>query len=175
MKRDVTQALLAQFGEDTIGLTDNFRGDVTFIIPAPQILEVCRFVKDGPGLEYKMLTSITAADYEETRPQDGRFSVVYHLASIKYNQRLRFKVWWSDGDDPIPSVTPLWKSANWEERETYDMFGIPFAGHPDLRRLLMPEDWQGHPLRRDYPLGYETVQFSFNFDEVSKHKPFARE
>jgi NADH-quinone oxidoreductase subunit C len=94
---------------------------------------------------------------------------------MRWNQRLRLKVWWSDGDDDVPSVSGIWQSAIWEEREAHDMFGIPFANHPDLRRLLMPDDWQGYPGRKDYPLGYETVQFSFNYDEVDKHKPYAKE
>jgi NADH-quinone oxidoreductase subunit C len=92
-----------------------------------------------------------------------------------HNRRLRLKVLWSDGDPAVPSMTGDWPSANWEEREAYDMFGIQFAGHPDLRRVLMPADWEGHPQRKDYPLGYETVQFSFNFDEIDRHKPYAKQ
>ena len=75
----------------------------------------------------------------------------------------------------VPTVTGVWQVANWLEREIYDMMGIIFDGHPDLRRVLLPEDWDGHPARRDAPLGYETVMFSFNADEISKHKPFAKE
>jgi NADH-quinone oxidoreductase subunit C len=174
MKRDTTQALLEQFG-DAITTTDNFRGEETLIVSPSKIVEVCQFLRDTAGLEYKMLMDITGVDYYPQETQWGRFAICYHLLSIRWNHRLRLKVYWSDGDDPIPSVTGVWSSANWEEREAYDMFGIEFSGHPDLRRILMPDDWQGFPQRRDYPLGYETVQFSFNFDEVNRHKPFAKE
>jgi NADH-quinone oxidoreductase subunit C len=135
-------------------------------------VDICRYLHATEGLDYKFLSDITAVDYH---PQEPRFAVCYHLLSMRWNQRLRLRVWWSDGDDDVPSITGIWQSAIWEEREAHDMYGIPFDGHPDLRRLLMPDDWQGHPGRRDYPLGYETVQFSFNYDEVNKHKPYAKE
>jgi NADH dehydrogenase subunit C (EC 1.6.5.3) len=92
-----------------------------------------------------------------------------------YTRRLRIKVYLS-GDDPrLPSVTSVWPSADWEEREAYDMMGIHFEGHPSLRRILMPADWEGHPQRKDYPLGYEQVQFSFNFDDIDRLKPYAKD
>jgi NADH-quinone oxidoreductase subunit C len=202
MKRDVQAALLKQFGDDLIvtgdqflsvplavdsiaGQTnlkaglDYFRGEPTFIISDPsRIVEVCQFLRDAEGLEFKMLADIAGVDYyqrPEVEGQWGRFAANYHLLSVRWNERIRLKVFWNDGDDPIPTVSGVWKAANWEEREAYDMFGIEFGGHPDLRRLLMPDDWQGFPQRKDYPLGYETVQFSFNFDDISKHKPFAKE
>lgn len=177
MKRDVTQALLEQFG-DAVQTTENFRGEPTFIVAPQKLVEVCQFLRDTEGLEYKFLADIAGVDYytpEDPDPEPGRFAVCYHLLSMRWVNRIRLKVYWSEGDDPIPSVTGVWKSANWEEREAHDMFGIPFSGHPDLRRLLMPEDWQGFPQRKDYPLGYETVQFSFNYEEVNKHKPYAKE
>jgi len=90
-------------------------------------------------------------------------------------QRLRVKVPVRDDDQRVPSVTGLFPTANWHERETYDLYGIVFDGHPDLTRILMPADWEGHPLRRDYPLGYEEVEFTFNFDEIEKKKPYAKE
>jgi NADH-quinone oxidoreductase subunit C len=80
------------------------------------------------------------------------------------------------GDDPVlPTTSGVYRNADWYERELWDMFGIKITDHPDLRRILMPEDWQGHPLRKDYPLGYEEVQFTFNFDEIDKKKPYAKE
>jgi NADH-quinone oxidoreductase subunit C len=91
-----------------------------------------------------------------------------------HNRSLSLKIY-LPGDEPVaPSVTSVYPAANWQEREYYDLLGITFTNHPDLRRILMPEDWQGHPLRKDYPLGYETVQFSFNFDEIEEHKPYAK-
>ena len=90
-----------------------------------------------------------------------------------YNRRLRVKVFAADGDPMLPTATLVYPAANWLEREIADMMGIVFEGHPDQRRLLMPEDWHGHPHRRDYPLGKETVAFSFNEAEINKHKPYA--
>ena len=90
-----------------------------------------------------------------------------------FMRRLRLKVYVQEDDPRVPTVTTVWPAANWLEREIMDLMGITFAGHPDPRRLLMPEDWDGHPHRRDYPLGKETVAFSFNADEINKHKPFA--
>jgi NADH-quinone oxidoreductase subunit C len=92
-----------------------------------------------------------------------------------YSRRIRLKVFVHEDEPVVPTMTVLWSAANWLEREIFDMMGIEFEGHPDLRRVLMPDDWNGHPLRRDYPLGYETVMFSFNYDQISKHKPYAKE
>lgn len=179
MKRDHVQALREQFA-DAISVAE-FRGEITIIVLEPdRLVEICRFLKDSPGLEYSQLAGGAGIDYADNNgvladPRRGRFAMNYHLLSMRWNQRLRVKVYWDDGEAPIPSVCELWPNANWEEREAYDMFGIEFANHPDLRRLLMPVDWQGYPQRKDYPLGYETVQFSFNFDEIQRHKPYAKE
>lgn len=165
------EQLQEHFGE-YITVPEPFRGEVTVIVSAEKIREVCQFLRDTAGLEYIFLSDIAGQDYY---PKEPRFALNYHLLSMRFNRRLRLKVFWSDGDEPVPSVSELWPVANWEEREAYDMFGIEFKDHPDLRRLLMPDDWEGHPQRKDYPLGYETVQFSFNFDEVNRHKPYAEE
>jgi NADH-quinone oxidoreductase subunit C len=149
-----------------------FRGEITVIVDPDRIVDVCRYCRDTKGLEYNFLSDVAGVDYF---PQEPRFAVSYHLYSMIHNRALRLKVLLPGDDLEIPSIVGLFPSANWSEREIYDMFGITFAGHPDMRRLLMPEDWDGHPLRKDYPLGYETVQFSFNFDEVDKFKPYARE
>lgn len=164
-------ALKAQFGDSVTELPD-FRGETTVVVAAQKIEEVCRYLHDEPDLAYKFLSDITGIDYY---PSDPRFGLAYHLLSMRYNTRLRLKVYWSDGDEPIPSLAHLWKMANWEEREIWDMYGIAFKNHPDMRRILNAEDWDGHPGRKDYPLGYETIQFSFNVDEVNKHKPYAKE
>lgn len=173
-KKDVTTALLEKFGEDVITTTENFRDEPTFIVETSKIREVCEFLRDEAGLEYKQLSDIAGRDHYPSE-DPGRFSLNYHLLSVRWNNRIRLKAFWSDGDDPVPSVSSVWSSAEWEEREAFDMFGFEFEGNPDPRRILMPDDWQGYPQRKDYPLGYETVQFSFNFDEVEKHKPYAKE
>lgn len=167
---DPKQAVQEAFGDALEGV-EEFRDELTLIVKAAKIIEVGKFLRDAEGLKFNLLSDITAIDYY---PAEPRFALAYHLYSMAFNRRVRVKVMWSDGDDPVPSVTGLWPSANWEEREAYDLMGILFAGHPDLRRVLMPDDWQGHPQRKDYPLGYETVQFSFNYDEIAKHKPFAK-
>jgi NADH-quinone oxidoreductase subunit C len=168
---DPIEILKAAFG-DAIQDAQFFRDEVTIIVDGERIVEVCRACRDTKGLEYNFLSDVTGIDYY---PQEPRFGVAYHLYSMLHNRSLRLKVV-LPGDAPtVPSVTDVYPVANWPEREIYDLLGVTFTGHPDLRRILMPDNWEGHPLRKDYPLGYETVQFSFNFDEVDKHKPYAKE
>jgi len=170
--KDPVEAIREAF-PDAVQDVVEFRGDTTIYVDPPQIAQVAEFLRDGDGLKYDFMVNLAGVDY---LPESPRFAVVYHLYTMLYNRRLRLKVRVPDDDQPsVPSVTPVWPTANWQEREAYDMFGIVFEGHPDLRRLLMPKDWDGHPLRKDYPLGYETVQFSFNFDEIQEHKPYAKE
>ncbi|MBZ0300271.1 MAG: NADH-quinone oxidoreductase subunit C [Anaerolineae bacterium] len=152
-----------------------FRDETTLIIQASQIVKAAQYLRDTPGLVYNFLSDISAVDYypEYNRPE--RFGVSYHLYSMLYNRRLRLKVFVPEEEPEVATMTTVWPGANWLEREIFDMMGIHFQGHPDMRRLLMPEDWDGHPHRRDYPLGYEQVQFSFNVEEILKHKPLAEE
>lgn len=117
-------------------------------VPADRLVETCLALRDTPSLAYNVLVEVTAADY---LPSEPRFEVVYHLLSIPHRARLRLKVRAGVGD-PVPTVQLVWPAAGWPEREVWDMFGIVFDGHPDLRRLLMPEDWEGHPARKDYPV-----------------------
>ena len=124
-----------------------FRGEVTVTVKKEDIVAICRYLRDE--LRYNLLTDVTAVDYLGKEP---RFMVVYNLYSIPNKDRLRVKAPVAEGDCTIDTVTTLWDSANWVERETYDLFGITFVGHPDLRRILMTDDWVGHPLRKDYPL-----------------------
>lgn len=149
-----------------------FRGETTIVVKPETIVDVMRFFRDTEGLEYIFLSDITAVDYF---PQEPRFALNYHLLSMLYLRRLRVKVYLHSDDPRIESVTSVFASADWEEREAYDMMGIHFENHPSLRRVLMPEDWEGHPQRKDYPLGYEQVQFSFNFDDIERLKPYAKE
>jgi NADH-quinone oxidoreductase subunit C len=143
---------LREFDPDAVEDAQSFRGEVTLLIRAPHLIRVCEFLRDTPGLSFKFLVDVTALDHY---PEEPRFQTVYHLLSLETGARLRLKVRIS-GDDPrVDSAVPVWPAANAYEREVYDMFGIHFQGHPDLRRILMPEDWEGYPLRKDYPVeGY---------------------
>ncbi len=125
------------------------QGDATAVIRPEQLTQVLSFLKNDPRLSFDFLVDITAVDYLGRTP---RYDVVYHLLSIPLRRRLRIKVG-VDGSQPVvDTVTPLYGSANWLEREVWDMFGIRFKGHPDLRRILMYDEFQGHPLRKDYPI-----------------------
>jgi NADH-quinone oxidoreductase subunit C len=124
-----------------------FRGEVTVTVNKQDVVAICRFLKES--LQYNLLTDVTAVDYLGKEP---RFMAVYNLYSIPNKDRLRLKAPITEGDCTIDTVSTLWNSANWLEREVYDLFGITFTNHPDLRRILMTDDWVGHPLRKDYPL-----------------------
>ncbi len=143
---------LREFDPEAVEDAQSFRGEVTISIRAGHLIRVCEFLCDTPGLDFKFLVDVTALDHY---PEEPRFRTVYHLLSLETGARLRLKVRIS-GDDPrVDSAVPVWPGANAYEREIYDMFGIHFPGHPDLRRILMPEDWEGYPLRKDYPVeGY---------------------
>jgi NADH-quinone oxidoreductase subunit C len=124
-------------------------GDWSVIVPAERVVEAVTFLRDAPEARFDYLSDLTAADWPARA--DRRFDVIYCLYSTQARQRVRVKVRAADGQ-VVPSVTGVWTAANWLEREVFDMFGITFSGHPDLRRILMPADWQGHPQRKDYPL-----------------------
>ncbi|MFQ5904168.1 MAG: NADH-quinone oxidoreductase subunit C [Candidatus Binatia bacterium] len=128
----------------------SFRGDETIVIPREGVREIFGFLKEDPKLDFNFLTDITAVDY--LGKKEPRFEVVYHLYSLRTRHRLRVKVPVPEADPTVDSVTPLWRGANWLEREVWDMFGVRFLGHPDLRRVLLYEEFQGHPLRKDYPV-----------------------
>jgi NADH-quinone oxidoreductase subunit C len=160
--------------QDKILEAGSFRGDETITIPRENLLEVFRLLKDDPKLDLNFLTDITAVDY--LGKKTPRFEVVYHLHSLSLNRRLRVKVPVPEEDPEVDSLTPLWKGANWLEREVWDMFGVRFRGHPDLRRVLMYEQFQGHPLRKDYPVNQRQplvpereVEDTF-VDGASQHK-----
>jgi len=150
------QTLLANklsehFG-DAIQEFVEYRGDLTMVLDRAHILPVCRFLQTDPDFLFDFLSHVTAVDYSALG-RDVRYDVVYHLYSIPKTHRLRIRCAVPEDDPTIDSVFPVWRTANFHERETYDMFGIIFQGHPDLRRILMPDDWEGHPLRKDFPLG----------------------
>jgi NADH-quinone oxidoreductase subunit C len=151
------QAILARLRE-RVGAhvldTYAFRSDHTALIARDAIAEVLAFCRDDATLRFDLLTDLTAVDYLKFpgREDGPRFEVVYHLYSIEHNHRLRLKVQVEQDDAWVPTASWLWPIANWLEREVWDMFGIRFEGHPDLRRLLLYEEFIGHPLRKDYPI-----------------------
>jgi NADH-quinone oxidoreductase subunit C len=133
--------------------------DHTLYLPARRIVDVCTFLRDDPGLDFAMLSWIGGVDL---LPRDPRFEVVYSLLSLSAKLRFTLKVRVGDEHPRVPSVVAVWPTADWHEREAYDFYGIEFTGHPDLTRILLPEDWVGWPLRKDSPLGYEEVAFTHN-------------
>jgi NADH-quinone oxidoreductase subunit C len=133
--------------------------DLTLLVPTERIVDVCRFLRDDPEMDFSMLSWISGLDW---LPRDPRFEVVYGLLSMSGHARVTLKVELPEENPRVPSVVDVWPTANWHERETYDFFGIEFTGHPDLTRILLPEEWVGWPLRKDSPLGYEEVAFTHN-------------
>jgi NADH-quinone oxidoreductase subunit C len=136
--------------------TTTYAGQVAITVKKDMIRDICRYLKDEPSLTMDHLADLTAVDYSAYPNDTGlRFEVVYNLISIEYHHRIRLKVRVPEEDPRVDSVSSIWQTANWHERETFDLMGIKFDGHPDLRRILLPEDWEGHPLRKEYPLkGY---------------------
>jgi NADH-quinone oxidoreductase subunit C len=154
---EIAEKLKKEFRHEVMNVSD-FRGQVSVTVKRERILDICHFLKVSPEISMDYLADLCGVDYPERR---FRFEVVYNFYSIKHNHSIRIKAL-LPGDAPaIESVIYLWKTAGWHEREAFDMFGIIFNSHPDLRRILMPEDWEGHPLRKDYPLkGSDNWEYS---------------
>jgi len=161
------QSLKDQYGAEV----SEFRSEVSLVVPAEQIVAVCRTLRDE--FSFEVLSAQTAVDYWPE--QEPRFHMIYLFYSLAHNVRIRLRVPLNGNAPSLSTIEGVYPNANWHEREIWDMFGIRFEGHSDLRRILMPEDWEGHPLRKDYPLGYEEVQFTFNYDEIDARKPYAKE
>jgi len=163
------EAVQSRLEAEVVG-RDDFRGQAWLelkpagLSPAAQILR--------QEFAFDLLAGLTASD---AWPNEPRFSLLYVLYSLPHNAFVRLRVRLPGTAPEIDSLETIYPAANWHEREVFDMFGITFRGHSDLRRILMPYEWVGHPLRKDHPLGYEEVQFSFNFDEIDRRKPYARE
>ena len=138
----------------------------TIYVPAGQLVGTCVALRDTPSLRFNVLVEVTAADY---LPRSPRFEVVYHLLSVSNRARLRVKVRLEAGES-VPTVQNVWRSAGWPEREVYDMFGIIVDGHPDLRRILMPEDWEGHSARKDYPVQIRKTAQTYEPLEISEEE-----
>lgn len=139
---------LKEWNASAVAQVIEFRGETTVIVPRQHLLATAEFLASEPSLRFSFLSDVSAVD---RFPIEPRFEVNYHLLSIENRLRLRLKVKVSSGDPVVPSVTGVWPTANWHERESFDLFGIQFEGHPDLRRIMMPDDWEGYPLRKDYP------------------------
>jgi NADH-quinone oxidoreductase subunit C len=143
--------LRERFASDVLEVSEH-RSQTSAVVRPEAIAVVCRALRDAPELRFGFLAQITAVDWLEREP---RFEVVYHLLALDTRATLRLKVRVGDEEHPypeVPTVTTVWPAANWYEREVYDLFGISFAGHPNLTRILLPPDWEGYPLRKDYPL-----------------------
>ncbi len=146
--------------------SSEFRGETTLVIQPRQIVEVCLYLRDEVGFD--MLLDATSVDY--CPAVEPRFHLVYHFYSTKKNIIITIRVPLHGNDPEVHTLEGVYPNANWYEREIWDLMGIRFEGHSDLRRIVLPFDWEGHPLRKDYPLGYEEVQYTFNYDDISKRK-----
>jgi len=154
-KHDIAvERLKEQFPDVEFGVSV-FRGLTTVVVPKDRLIEIMQFLRDDAACRFNMLMDVAGVDWS-ARGKEPRFEVIYNLNSLDRRVRLRVKVGVEHSDPKVPSVVGLWQSANWHERECYDMYGIEFDGHPDLSRIFMPDDYEGFPLRKDFPLrGHE--------------------
>ena len=166
---ELTRALREALGNEIADVVV-FRDEVTLNVPRERVIEVLTHLRDVQ--QFNMLTDETCVDYY---PREPRFGILYQLYSIPRNIRVRVKVMLSEYDATLPTAVGLYRNANWLEREIYDLFGIHFEGHPDLRRILLPPDWQGHPLRKEVPVAVEENAFTFNRERVDAGKAYATE
>jgi NADH-quinone oxidoreductase subunit C len=132
------------------------RGEASIVVDSSQWMQVAKWLASDAGFSF--LSDLCAVDWPN-RPPEERFEVVYNLTNLEKRLRFRVKIPLPGSDPKIPTVTPIWPTANWHEREAFDMFGIVFDGHTDLRRILMPDEWEGHPLRKDYAMGKVPVEY----------------
>jgi NADH-quinone oxidoreductase subunit C len=165
------EKLKRELGESILGV-DDFRGQTSVTLDREAIVNACQMLRDDPELDFNFLAALTAVDYW---PSESRFKIVYQLYSLANKEFIGLRAQLSNESPEISTIESIYPNANWHEREVFDMFGVTFKDHSDQRRIIMPYDWEGHPLRKDYPLGYEEVQFTFNFDEIDKRKPYAKE
>ena len=143
---------LREWDASAVAEVIEFRGETTVVVPRGELRRVSDYLVSEPSLQFSFLSDITTVD---KFPIEPRFEVNYHLLSLHRGERLRLKVRVPSSDVRVPSVTSVWPTANWHERENFDLFGVRFDGHPDLTRILLPDEWEGYPLRKDYPVeGY---------------------
>jgi NADH-quinone oxidoreductase subunit C len=148
MNEKVLDRLRMQF-EHAILETSEFRGELTIVVPKEQIVEICRFLKHDPSLQFDLLADLCGIDMNTATK---RFGVIYNVYSLGSKHRIRLKTYTEEEHPHVPTASIVWPTANWHERETFDMYGIIFDGHPDLRRMYMPDEFEYHPLRKDFPL-----------------------
>jgi NADH-quinone oxidoreductase subunit C len=152
---NVVAECLRSWNANAVAEVTEFRGETTIVVPRELLRATAEHCRGDAKLQYNLLTDATCVD---RYPAEPRFELNYHLVSIPRREKVRFRVWLGGSDPVVDSLVPVWPGANWLEREIFDLFGIRFTGHPDLRRILLPDDWEGHPLRRDYPVeGYRDV------------------
>lgn len=167
----IASLLRERLGNGVLAVNE-FRGDLSLTLTGEAYFAAAQLLRDEPDLRYTFLENLCGVDYLGREP---RFEVVAHLVSMRHNHRVCLKVGATEASPSVPSLTPLFATANYQERETWDLLGIGFDGHPSLTRILMPEDWVGHPQRKDHPLGDEEVAFTFNQEAIYAQKPFAKE
>ena len=173
---DTKLETIVQAFQENFGVTfEEFRDEVHVFVNVENIVDALTLLRDK--YDFELLSAMTASDYWPQHASRPRFHVIYQLTSLAKNLSLQLRVPVpADGERPkVPTATRVYEVANWRERELLDMFGIEFEGHPDPRRILMPEGTEGYPLRKDFPLGYEEPQFTFNFEEIDLRKPYAKE
>lgn len=164
-KASVVVERLRAWNRNAIEEVIEFRGETTVVLPRRVLRAAAEFCRDDADLKFNLLSDATCVD---RYPHEPRFELNYHLVSIPLKSRLRLQVRLASSDPVVDSLVPVWPGANWLEREIFDLFGIRFSGHPDLRRILLPDTWEGYPLRRDYPVeGYRDVPILPGFKKSS--------
>ena len=158
---DAIAALVAERLPDVVERVVQDRGELTLYVTRDRLLDVLTLLRDHEDLRFELLSSVSGADYlgHPDQTDDRRLHAVYHLTSMTYRRRIRVEVAVTVDDPHVPSAVPVYPTADWQERETWDFFGIVFDGHPGLTRIEMPDDWDGHPQRKDYPLGGVPVEY----------------
>jgi len=163
-KNVVVDRVKNAFPDQILDVSENL-GETAISVKRDKIVDILRFLKEDNELKFDMFIDLCGVDYLEMGGFE-RFAVVYQLYSMEYNRRIRIKAFVPEGDEKIDSVVSLWAGANWAEREVFDMFGITFTNHPDLRRILCPDNFEGHPLKKDFPL--EGIGYRENFLKVTR-------
>jgi NADH-quinone oxidoreductase subunit C len=166
---EIVNKIKEKFPDEVLDVKE-FGGQVSVMLKKDRILEIGKYLHDDPDLYFDYLVDVCGVDY--LGKKENRFEVVYHLYSIKHRHAIRIKAEVPEPKPNIDSVMPVWVGANWHERECYDMFGIIFNGHPDLRRILLPEDWEGYPLRKDYPVKGPEKEWSGFIEVLDRSKRY---